>query len=293
MRTLAHLSDLHFGRTSARLVEAVLADVRALAPDLVVVSGDLTQRGRSAEYRAARSFLDRLPAPRLVVPGNHDIPLFDLARRFLSPLGRWRRHIGDELAPFHGDEELAVLGLNTARSLAWANGRVSHEQMALVRARLCGLAGSPFKVVVTHHPFLPPPGRPRAAVVGRVAQAMRVVQACGVDMILSGHRHRSGVDGTHRLYRVAEHSALVVQAGTATSVRTRAERNAYNAITVESGVVGVRVRLWDGEGFADAGAATYARVEGEWRPRGARARREVAGSEGAAAAHTMSRSQLP
>ena len=90
MRTVAHLSDLHFGREDPRVVEAVLQDVDAQHPDLVVVSGDLTQRARRGQFQAARAFLDRFKAPVLVVPGNHDIPLFDLARRFFRPLKRYR-----------------------------------------------------------------------------------------------------------------------------------------------------------------------------------------------------------
>ena len=99
MRTLVHLSDLHFGRTDPALIEPLLASIAAIAPDLVVVSGDLTQRARAAQFAEARAFLDRIAQPRIVVPGNHDVPLYRVWERFLSPLGKYKKHIGSDLEP--------------------------------------------------------------------------------------------------------------------------------------------------------------------------------------------------
>ncbi|HZV65877.1 MAG TPA: metallophosphoesterase, partial [Telluria sp.] len=151
MRTLVHLSDLHFGRVDALLLDPLRELVRRLAPDLVVVSGDLTQRARSAQFEAARAWLDTLPGPQIIVPGNHDISLYNVFRRFLQPLERYRRYITDDLAPVYKDEEIAVLGVNTARSLTFKDGRINREQIAALRGRLAGLDGRT-KVVVTHHP---------------------------------------------------------------------------------------------------------------------------------------------
>ena len=133
MKKLLHLSDLHFGRVDDSLVEPLRRAAQAIAPDLVVISGDFTQRARRVEYRAARRFLDSLSSPRLVVPGNHDIPLWDVIRRFVSPLGRYRHYITDDLAPFYVDDEIAVLGINTARSLTRKYGRINARQMARAR----------------------------------------------------------------------------------------------------------------------------------------------------------------
>lgn len=206
MKTLVHLSDLHFGRTDPSVVPAVLATVDSLAPDLVVVSGDLTQRARVREYRAARAFLDRLPQPLIVVPGNHDIALFDPLRRFLWPLVRWKRFISTDLAPHYEDDEVVILGLNTARSFTWKDGRISKEQRQLLEERLGDPQDERFKVVVTHHPFLPPPHRPDAALVGGAEETLHILRAGDVDMILSGHYHHSQAAGTHLLYRRVDHS---------------------------------------------------------------------------------------
>src|SRR5438309_7042065 len=99
MRTIAHLSDLHFGRTDPALIEPLLASLDAIRPDVVVVSGDLTQRARAAEFEQARAFLERVRFPRIVVPGNHDVPLYRVWERFLSPLGRYQRIIQSDLEP--------------------------------------------------------------------------------------------------------------------------------------------------------------------------------------------------
>ena len=117
MRTLVHLSDLHFGRVDAALLAPLRALVERLEPDVVVVSGDLTQRARSGQFQQARVFLDSLPGPQIVVPGNHDVPLYNVFSRFLTPLVKYRRHVTDDLSPEYVDEEIAVLGINTARSL--------------------------------------------------------------------------------------------------------------------------------------------------------------------------------
>jgi len=131
MRTLVHLSDLHFGRVDPALVEPLIQLVGRIRPDVVVVSGDLTQRARTEQFKEARRFLDSLPAPQIVVPGNHDVPLHNVVSRFLQPLDKYRRYITDDLEPFYVDDAIAVLGINTARSLTIKRGRVSYEPNSL------------------------------------------------------------------------------------------------------------------------------------------------------------------
>src|SRR5688572_9036696 len=132
MASIAHLSDVHFGHHDPAIVAALEAWLIERRPDLVVISGDFTQRARVEQYRMACEFLDRLEQGGLDVlgvPGNHDVPLWDLVHRFTRPLHRYRRFIDDDLCPWFENDELAVLGINTARSLTFKDGRVSHEQM--------------------------------------------------------------------------------------------------------------------------------------------------------------------
>lgn len=247
MRTIVHLSDLHFGRVDAALLAPLHAAVRDLRPNVVVVSGDLTQRARRAQFAAAREFLQQLPAPRIVVPGNHDVPLYDVVRRFVAPLSRFRRYIEPDPAPFFRDDQVAVLGINSARSLTFKGGRINHEQIDAVRARFAGLDPAVIRVLVTHHPFELPPDADEGDLIGRGALAMQAFAECGVDLLLSGHLHRSHSGNTALRYRIDNYAALVVQAGTASSTRGRGEANAFNVIRIARPRITVEAWHWQSQ----------------------------------------------
>ena len=122
MRTVVHLSDLHFGRVDPRLVAPLVQAIKTVAPHLVAVSGDLTQRARRREFVQARAFLQQLTCPQIIVPGNHDVPLYNMAARFLRPLAGYGRYITRDLEPVFVDEEMIVVGLNSARSVMFGGG---------------------------------------------------------------------------------------------------------------------------------------------------------------------------
>jgi len=256
MRTLVHLSDLHFGRTDPKLIEPLIATVQSLAPHVVVVSGDLTQRARAAQFKEARAFLDRLPKPQVVVPGNHDVPLYRIWERFLSPLGKYRRLVSQELEPSFGDAEIAVIGINTARSLTFKDGRINEEQMAAIHRRFDPLPEAVTKIVVTHHPFDLPDQTGDVDLVGRAREAMEVFSRCGVDLLLSGHFHVSEAGDTSGRHPIAGYSALAVQAGTATSTRGRGEENSFNVLRVASDAIAVERMTWDATALAFRHATT-------------------------------------
>ena len=260
MAVIAHLSDLHFGTEDPAVAEAVLDDVARLAPSLVVISGDLTQRARRRQFEKAQRFLQRLAGPQLVVPGNHDVPLFDVVRRFLAPLNRYRHFIGENVDPFYQDPEIAVLGINTAHSFTWKQGRITDEQIRRMDACFAGVPDRTFKVVVTHHPFLPPLGIALGfPPVRRAFWALPVLDRRRVDLLLAGHIHFGYSGDVRRYHPTLKRCIVASQAGTAISRRRRREANAYNCITVGRESFEIAARMWDGNHFAAVAASSFPR----------------------------------
>jgi 3',5'-cyclic AMP phosphodiesterase CpdA len=255
---IAHLADLHFGAEDPAIVAALIDDLNTDRPDLVAISGDLTQGARYAEFRAARAFLDQLHAPWLAVPGNHDITPYRLIERFSRPYARWQATIRAETEPSWTDGAVVVFGLNTARRLGlnldWSRGRVTRGRLARLIARLEAVPPGVARVVVAHHPLLPPEAEPETPVAGGAAAALAAMTHAHVALVLAGHLHR----GYARLAAAGGQPPLVLQGGTATSVRLRGEPNAYNRVAVTaSGEVMVAARVWGGHQWTTraAGAA--------------------------------------
>ena len=263
MATIAHLSDVHFGRHDPVVVAAVEAFLAEKRPDLVVISGDFTQRARVAEYREACAFVDRIEAmglPVLAVPGNHDVPLYDVVRRFARPLHRYKRFIDDDLCPYWRNDELEVLGLNTARSLTIKDGSISLEQMRLIREAFKGDAHGRTRILVTHHPLFAMPIGDEGEltkVVRRHTDALLAAAEAGIHILLAGHFHRAFSKSAREMVENAG-PALVVQAGTATSTRLRGgEKQSFNWIEAHKGQVDIEVHAWEGTRFTPGKPAEY------------------------------------
>src|SRR3954471_23439341 len=268
MTRLVHLSDLHFGAHDERLVEAVDWQVDQLKPDLVVISGDFTQRARTEQFRQACEFLDGLRDRGhevLGVPGNHDVPLYDVLRRFLSPLARYRRYIDETLCPFIELPGVAVLGINTARSLTFKDGRINQDQVEFIRETFSRTSAETVRVLVTHHPlFAIPVGEGVERAIGGQELALDAIEEAGVDLLLAGHAHHASTQLASDLVTRAG-GALVIQAGTATSTRVREQEQSFNTIDIGEGFVIVTVNAWKGEAFKPADSQRYEWHEGRWR----------------------------
>jgi 3',5'-cyclic AMP phosphodiesterase CpdA len=265
MRTIVHLSDLHFGRLDPRVVSPLVAAVDAVAPDLVAVSGDLTQRARRGQFADARAFLETLRFPRLVVPGNHDVPLFDVATRLVRPLARYRRFVAEDVEPIFADEEMVVIGLNSARSLTFGRGRLNARQIGRARERLREAPSKAIKIIVTHHPFDLPDDYDPKHLVGRAQMAMTELASVGADLFLAGHLHVSHIGRTAERYQVAGHCALVVQAGTI-STRQRGEANSFNVLRLQRPAITVERRTWDDkeQSFVQSALRQFTHSDGGW-----------------------------
>ncbi len=265
MRTIVHVSDIHFGRIDPATVQPLRDAIARAMPDLVAVSGDLTQRARPQEFTAAKEFLESLPCYRLVVPGNHDVPLYDVVTRFTAPLARYRRTITDDLSPIYRDDEMIVVGVNTARSWTWGEGRINARQVDDVVAHLSGAPRDLIRIVVTHHPFDLPEGVREERLLGRATMAMAKLSTAGADLFLAGHLHVSHIGHTAERYQIAGHSALVVQAGTV-STRSRGEQPSFNVLRIQRPEISVARMVWDQStgGFSETVESRYRHGEVGW-----------------------------
>jgi 3',5'-cyclic AMP phosphodiesterase CpdA len=243
MRTIVHLSDLHFGRIDPLILPPLVEFIRQLQPHLVAISGDLTQRARTAEFLAAKKFLDAIPFPQIVVPGNHDVPLHNLFARFARKLDRYQRYITTDLQPTFTDSEIAAVGVNTARAFTWKDGRINARQLEELRATMKEASANLTKIVVTHHPFDLPAGA-SGRVVGRSRLAMKTLAECGIDLLLAGHFHIADTGQTAKRYQLPGYSAIIVSSGTSTSTRGRGQPNSLNVIRIERPNLMIERRIW-------------------------------------------------
>ena len=269
MPKILHLSDLHFGAHDPILVEAVVARLDHERPDLVVISGDFTQRARTEEYKEAADFLARLSESGhqvLAVPGNHDVPLYDLVRRFLSPLTRYKRYIDDTLCPFIEIPGAAILGINTARSFTFKNGHVSHEQMKFIEDTFAKTDPHQPRILVTHHPLFALPvgdGPQLGHTMDDQTVALEAIADAGVDLLLAGHNHRPSINDATKLVKGAG-KALVVQAGTATSIRVRGDSQSFNRVEIDEKGCTVTIQRWTGSEFQSGDRQKFERHGDHW-----------------------------
>ena len=226
MSVVLHISDTHFGTEQPRVVEALVALAAQQRPDVVVLSGDITQRARPAQFRAAKAFVDRLGAPVVAVPGNHDIALFDLWARFTRPYARYARAFGAELEPVHSAPDLLVVGVNTTRAWRHKHGEVSAAQIDRVASLLAAAGAQQLRVVVVHQPAAVTRAEERVNLLRGHQAALQAWSAAGADLVLGGHIHLPYTLAQHGLAR----RLWVVQAGTAVSSRIRLE--APNSVNI-------------------------------------------------------------
>lgn len=233
--TLAHLSDLHFGKiVHPGIVPALVEEVNGRTVDLVAISGDLTQRARDAEFEAAASMLAAIQPPTLVVPGNHDVyPWWKPVRRIVSPLARYQKFIREEAAPTFEADGVAVLGLNSAYGRTIKGGRIGSNARDAISNYFAGLDASVFKVIAVHHHLSQIQALGPHDIVRNATETLDRAADVGVDLILCGHLHVSHIEPLEIIPDV--HRLVIASAGTATSSRGRRhhrETNFYNVISV-------------------------------------------------------------
>ncbi len=260
-RRILHISDLHFGRDRPELLDPLISAINAMAPDLVAISGDFTQRARHSQYEAARDFLDRLVPPILAVPGNHDTPLDNLWVRLLRPWSRYRRYIDSEIEPRFDDDEIALVGVNTVNHWSWQRGKIGRHTVARVCDAFEGHKARRMHIAMLHHPLEHLPEVEKRLMRG-ARNALAQLGECGADMVLSGHLH------TWRAEPFADESGvLLVQAGTGLSTRHRDEPNDFNLLTIEGRAVTIErfIAPFGETTFTPAATARWDKSGGDWR----------------------------
>ena len=265
MRSLLHCSDVHFGPPHLPPVAAGLLElIGRRRPDLVVISGDLTQRAKPEQFRQARRFVDRIPVPTLVVPGNHDVPMYRVWERVFAPFGAYRAHFSRELEPVYSDPEMLVVGINTAHNWTIKNGRITARRLLEVGELLAAAPAGLFKVVVPHHQLIPPPGFGSRQVLANARRAMAAFSAAGVDLVLSGHLHQAYLGSSEEFYPAGRPPVVVVHSGTTTSSRGRGGergRNTCNWVSFDERSMTVSRYAWQAEleRFAEQSRHLYPR----------------------------------
>lgn len=250
---IAHISDLHFGTHVPELVDGLARRLDELAPDLIIASGDFTMAGRHHEFEQAAAFLKRLRAPVLAVPGNHDVPVYNLGERFTRPFARFRRYLGDITAMSHVQDGACILGVNSARpwdlSLNWSHGRLSNRRVRITDRFFARHPEAPFRAMVIHHPFYVPEEFPGFRTIGNGDAMMRVLAERGVQAVFAGHLHAQFVKSREIALGDGPRSVVVMQVASATSTRHRNQPNAFNLVEADGFGAVVTAQTWTDTAF--------------------------------------------
>ncbi len=252
MRIVAHLSDLHFGRTDAAVVDGLIADLARHKPDLAIISGDLTQRARASQFTEARAFLARLPCPAVIVPGNHDLaPIYRPLSRLLAPRARFRRHLaGHDVWPIWTDEEIVAIGLDSTRPFRWTSGKLRTRHLDHIQRVVTASNGAACRIAFLHHPHTHAFGHSFEALVRR-----------DIDLILTGHVHHAHVG---LITGPDNATSILIQATTACSTRLRADANGYGLIHIDMPHIDVALQGWSGEAFHPIGRFRFEKRPDGW-----------------------------
>ncbi|MDR0787068.1 MAG: metallophosphoesterase [Gemmatimonadota bacterium] len=247
MLTILHISDIHFGPPfQPEVAEALLRFIQKSPTDVIVASGDFTQRAKVSQFREARAFLDRLPpVPLVVTPGNHDVPVYRIWERMTDPYRNYRTYISAELDSVLRLDDAVIVAVNsTAPYRAVTNGRIHRWQLDFIARAFEGVPDDVRRIVVAHHHFAPPPDFEGAKPMQGAKRALGMLEAMRVDLILGGHLHRAYIGNSLDVYpgRDRRHGVVIAQSGTTTSRRGRArerEKNSFNVIRID----GEKIRI--------------------------------------------------
>lgn len=262
MITIAHISDLHFGREIPEIIQGLLLALALIRPDVVIISGDLTQRATTEEYQAAQQFLINLPYPYFIVPGNHDVSATDVVERFFNTWEKWQQYVTPNLEPVLSTPNYIAIGVNTARAAGWyfdwSRGQISPQQIDFVSNTAKDASPDQLRIVVAHHPFWLPEIAEYRDVVQNRDEAINAFQKAGVDLILSGH--------VHMAYTQLLQGVLIVHSSTTFSNRTSENNpNGFNIIRGNREQLTIDFMQWNKSEFVKKEQQVFKRNQGGWQ----------------------------
>jgi len=262
MRKIVHISDLHFGTEDEKVLNSLIDDINNASPDLIAVSGDLTQRARTKEYLKAKSFLEHLNFPQIIIPGNHDIPLYNLLGRIRNPFKKFDTYFDRELREYN-DDHLYVVGLNSVRNLRWKSGKLSSKQLEIGTAEFGESDKNIVRILVIHHNLFHISSRRDAVKLFKSKLLREWLMKNHIDLVLFGHDHKSMIEPV--LFDEDELvDFILIQAGTATSKRTRGVPNSYNVITLDNLLMTVMVQTFNANRFETTSEAKFIKQSMGW-----------------------------
>lgn len=266
MSTIAHISDLHFGKTHTHMEEPLRTYLAGFPPKLITVSGDITQRAKRKEFHAAKEFFDSLPAPTLVVPGNHDVLWHNPIERIFFPLKRFKRYIHKDPEPLYVDDNLLIMGINTAHGKTTQYGKVHLYQLLRIEQYIHTYPQRT-NIIVSHHPFHVENASLKHHVVTGSSRIANILVRSGVDIFLFGHFHTFHSDAATLTHEDTDMTSLMIHAGTSLSTRTRKEHPSFNLITVTHPLVTVDHVIWrdDIQSFAPENSYRFLKKDTTWK----------------------------
>jgi len=275
MTRILHLSDPHFGAADPSIAEIFLKQAAELAPDLTILSGDLSMRARREELIDAKQFVESLPTPYLLIPGNHDVPgLNHPLDRFFSPFRRYQSYFGKDLEPELKSPGIHIVSLNSTRAFGfhadWSEGILSSAQLTRMKNRFVN-AERDFRILVLHHPLLAPPGH-RRSLVKPLPELLLAIAECEIDLVLCGHFHRSllAIAGALNSW-----TCVVSQAATVCSTRLQGEPQGFHEIQILDDRIEIIRYTFDQGHFVPAPAAVFLRDPTGWHDTGSAQAHEI------------------
>ena len=242
---IIHISDLHFGTHIPDIYHSLLDIIQSKEPDLVLISGDFTQRASKEEFEVSQSFMGALKSPVFCIPGNHDIPPYPLYERFFHPYRRYKRYIAHDLCPEWDNEDIALIGLNSARRMLphwnWANGMVSSAQREKANRFFEAQSQEKWRVCTFHHPVHKIDDMPLNVTVFGHRKTKEMLHKNKVDLVLTGHVHHASIN----ILGDQEHKTVYLSASTAVSSRLRAQENGFNEITFSGEKMKINIYIWE------------------------------------------------